>query len=84
MPTPAASHAAKYPEAMLQRASQLRFVFRNVGSADGSIIATIMASHMSRKLIAEANQVWPGIRIHIMDMVQPPGIFMSQHIERQK
>jgi hypothetical protein len=61
-----------------------RLVFKNIGSADGSIIATIMASHMSWKLVADAAQVWPGIRIHIMDMVQPPGISISQHIERQK
>jgi hypothetical protein len=61
-----------------------RRIFRNVGSADGSIIATIMASHINRKLIPEAAQVWPGMRIHIMDIVQPPGISISQHIERQK
>jgi hypothetical protein len=29
-------------------------------------------------------QVWPLIRIHIMESVQPPGISISQHIERQK
>jgi hypothetical protein len=39
---------------------------------------------MSRKAVAEPIQVWPGIRIHIMDIVQPPGISISQHIERQK
>ena len=39
---------------------------------------------MSRKLVADAAQVWPGIRIHIMDIVQPPGISISQHIEPQK
>ena len=39
---------------------------------------------MSRKLVADAAQVWPGIGIHIMDIVQPPGISISQHIERQK
>ena len=55
-----------------------------MGSAEGIIRATIIASHMNRKLAADANQVWPGIRIHIMDIVQPPGISISQHIERQK
>ena len=69
---------------MEQREAHGRAVFRNVGSADGSIMATIIASHMSRKLVAGAAQVWPGIRIHIMDIVQPPGISISQHIERQK
>jgi hypothetical protein len=43
-----------------------------------------MDSHMSRKLVTGAIQVWPGIRIHIRDIVQPPGISLSQHIERQK
>ena len=47
-------------------------------------MATIIASHINKKLIADANQVWPGIRIHIMDIVQPPGISISQQIERQK
>src|SRR5256885_2592652 len=75
---------AKYPEAIEQRAAHGRRVFRNVGSADGSIIAIIIASHMNRKLRADANQLWPGIRIHIIDIVQPPGIAISQHMERQK
>jgi hypothetical protein len=56
--------------------------FREVGSADGSIM-TIIASHMSRKLGATQPRVWPRIRIHIMDIVQPLGISISEHIERQ-
>ena len=75
---------AKYPDAMEQREAHWHLVFRNIGSADGIIIATIIASHMNRKLMADAAQVWPGIRIHIMDILQPPGISISQHIERQK
>jgi len=75
---------AKYPDAMQHREAHWRRVFRNIGSADGIIIATIIASHMNRKLRADANQVWPCIRIHIIDIVQPPGISISQHIERQK
>ena len=47
-------------------------------------MATIIASHMNRKPAADGNQVWPGIRIHIIDIVQPPGISISQHIDRQK
>ena len=39
---------------------------------------------MRRKIVAEANQVWPGIRIHIIDIVQPPGIPIPPDIERQK
>src|SRR5436189_4378934 len=55
-----------------------------MGSADGIIIATIMASHISRKLPADASHVWPLILIHIVDILQPPGISISQQIERQK
>ena len=84
MPIPAASQIAKYPNAIKQREIHRRRVFRNIGSADGIIMATIIASHMSRKLVTDAAQVWPDIRIHIMDIVQPPGIFISLHIERQK
>ncbi|HKQ38834.1 MAG TPA: hypothetical protein VJ063_12205 [Verrucomicrobiae bacterium] len=69
---------------MEQRAAPWRFVFRKIGSADGSIIATIIANHMNRKLTVEPNQLWPAIRIHIVDIVQPPGISISQHIEQQK
>src|SRR3954469_12224313 len=68
---------------MEQSEPEWRFVFRNTGNADGIIIATIIASHMTRKLKAEPNQVWPCMRIHIIDMVQPPDICSSQHMERQ-
>src|SRR5262245_40753687 len=75
---------AKYPVAITDNETGARLVFKNIGNAEGSIIATIIASHMSRKLVADATQVWPGIRIHIIDIVHPPGISISQHIERQK
>ena len=75
---------AKYPDAMAQSEIQCRLIFRNVSSVDGIIIATIIASHMRRKLIADPNQVSPGVRVHIIDIVQPPGISISQHIARQK
>lgn len=64
--------------------SHLAPYFEKVGSAEGIIIATIIASHMSRKLVADPNQLWPCIGIHIIDIVQPPGISISEHIERQK
>lgn len=51
-------------------------------SADGNIMATIMASHMSMNIVADAVQVCPGIRIHIMDIVQPPGMSIPPPIER--
>ncbi len=60
------------------------FVFKKVVIPEGSIIATFIANHIIRKLPADVNHVWPGIRIHIIDIVQPPGISISQHIERQK
>jgi hypothetical protein len=47
-------------------------------------MATIMASHINMNIAADAAQVWPGIRIHIMDMVHPPGMGMPPDIERQK
>jgi hypothetical protein len=44
-------------------------LFLNIGSADGIIIATIIASHEDKEFMDDANQVWPGIRIHIIDIV---------------
>jgi hypothetical protein len=82
MLTPAKSQMAKYPDAIEQRDADRRRVFRNVGRADGIIMTTIIANHMSRKLRPDPNQVWPGIRIHIIDIVHPPGISIPQHIER--
>src|ERR1017187_82273 len=45
-----------------------------MGTRDGSIIATIITSHMPTNDAAAAGQVCPGIRIHAMDIVQPLGI----------
>jgi hypothetical protein len=36
-----------------------------------------MTSHMPRNAAAVPSQVWPGMRIHIIDMLQPPGIGIS-------
>src|SRR6266851_1781774 len=41
---------------------------------DGSIIATIITTHMPMNDAAASGHVCPGIRIHIIDIVQPPGI----------
>src|SRR5918996_3843632 len=46
----------------------------SMGTRDGSIIATIITIHMPRNDAAAAGHVCPGIRIHAIDMVQPPGI----------
>ena len=45
-----------------------------MGATDGSIIATIITTHMPRNDAAKPGHVCPGIRIHAIDMVQPPGI----------
>src|SRR6185312_6619509 len=45
-----------------------------MGARDGSIIATIITTHMPRNDTAAPGQVWPGIRIQAIDRVQPPGI----------
>jgi hypothetical protein len=43
---------------------------------DGSIIAIIITTHMQTKDAAALDHVCPGIRIHIIDIVHPPGIGM--------
>src|SRR4051794_885562 len=48
-----------------------------MGTRDGSIIATIIRAHMPRNDDAAPRQVWPGIRIQAIDIVQPPGIGIS-------
>ena len=45
-----------------------------MGRRDGSIIATIITIHMPRNEAAAPGHVCPGIRIHAIDIVQPPGI----------
>ncbi len=54
----------------------------SMGKVDGSIIATIMAAHIRMKTAAAAPQLCPAIRIHIMDMRQPPGIAIVADKER--
>ena len=49
----------------------------SIGTKDGSIIATIITTHMPRNDAAAPGQVCPGIRIHAIDIVQPPGIGIS-------
>ena len=56
IPKPAISQMLKYPDAMQLRETQFRRVLRNVGSADGIIMASIMASHISKKLRVDINQ----------------------------
>ena len=53
-----------------------------MGSVDGSIIATIMATHISAKERPAPMRDSPRIGIHIMDIVHPPGMAISPDIER--
>src|SRR5581483_5763737 len=48
-----------------------------MGTRDGSIIATIITVHMPRNEAAAPAHVCPHIRIHAIDIVQPPGIGFS-------
>lgn len=48
----------------------------SIGQVDGSIIATIIACHISRNIQAVFQTLWLGMTIHIIGMVQPPGIGM--------
>src|SRR5499427_4544093 len=48
-----------------------------MGTRDGSIIATIITTHIPRNDAAAPSHVCPGIRIHAIDIVQPPGIGIS-------
>src|SRR5258708_27174299 len=49
-----------------------------MGIIDGSMMATVIATHMPRRDTAVPSHVWSGIRIHIIDIVQPPGIGISR------
>src|SRR5919204_5307752 len=49
----------------------------SIGTKDGSIIATIITTHTPRNDAAAPGHVCPGIRIHAIDIVQPPGIDIS-------
>jgi hypothetical protein len=48
-----------------------------MGTREGSIIATIITTHMPRNDAATPGHVCPHIRIHAIDIAQPPGIGIS-------
>jgi len=52
-----------------------------MGTSDGSIIATIITSHIPMNDAAAPTQLCPGIRIHAIDIVQPPGIGIPSAME---
>src|SRR5258708_16617357 len=83
---PNAVHTKKYPTptsavSRPRRVSPVRptaWRYRHsIGTKDGSIIATIITTHMPRNDAAAPGQVCPGISIHAIDIVQPPGIGIS-------
>jgi hypothetical protein len=45
-----------------------------MGTKDGSIIVIIMTTHTPTNDAAATGHVCPGIRIHAIDIVHPPGI----------
>ena len=49
----------------------------NIGTSDGSIIATIITVHMPTNDAAAPSQVSPHVGIHVIDIDQPPGIGIS-------
>src|SRR5580692_3749760 len=52
-----------------------------MGANDGSIIDTIIATHMPRNEAAAPGQLCSGIRIQSIDIVQPPGILISPIVD---
>src|SRR5712664_3589508 len=48
-----------------------------MGTKEGSIIATIITTHIPRNDAAAPGHVCPGIRIHAIVIIQPPGIGIS-------
>jgi hypothetical protein len=49
----------------------------NTGANEGSIIAAIITIHMRTKEAVAPAHACPGIRIHAIDIVQPPGISIA-------
>src|SRR5215468_7338887 len=54
-----------------------------MGTKDGSIMATIITTHMPRNDAAAPGHVCPGVRIHAIDIVWPPGIGMSPIVDME-
>jgi hypothetical protein len=47
-------------------------------------MASIITDHIARNTAAAPVHVWPGIRIHAIDIVQPPDIGMDADIDSHK
>src|SRR5262245_54870950 len=55
-----------------------------MATSDGSIIAAIISTHMPRNDAAAMAGDCPGIRIHAIDMLQPPGMGMPPLIDEHQ
>src|SRR5712692_6054295 len=65
-----------------RRKQRARRYKRSNGNDDGSIIATIIAAHIPTNIVAAPSRLWPGIRIHVISIDQPPGITIAPPIVR--
>src|SRR5215472_760449 len=83
--TPHMLHTKKYPKLTRRVSLPMRALLvgrtaqryrDNIGTRDGSIIATIMTIHIPRNDAVASGHVAPGVLIHTIDIVQPPGIVM--------
>jgi hypothetical protein len=90
---PNAVHTRKYPTptSAVSKPGRLTVVHptawryrHNFGNKDGSIIATIITTHMPRNDAVAPSQVCPGIRIHVIDIVQPPGMDIAPIVAMDK
>ena len=81
---PAASDIVRTVECEVFSISIVERYRHRMGVSDGSIIATIIAIHISMNIIPASGHDCPGMRIHIMDIVHPPGISIPPAMERQK
>ncbi len=62
----------------------MRRKLARIGTSGGSIIATIITSHIATKRTPLPAQVSPGIGIQTIDIVQPPGIAIPPAMVRDQ
>jgi len=47
-------------------------------------MASIIAVHIAKKDVDAAAELWPGMRIQVMDIVQPPGMTMPPDMDEHQ
>jgi hypothetical protein len=77
-----ATVAESAPAFRSRRKSAARLYSSSTGMVEGSIIATIIATHMPANINADA--IHPPIGIHTIDIFQPPGIAMAPRMLKLK